>query len=89
MTVRFDTINGLPGLILSRPGALVQTTAFEIDGDVVKAIYVVRNPDKDTSRRRDWSRRRDLNPGPADYESAALPLSYAGWAGLRAAETQV
>jgi integrase len=26
----------------------------------------------------DWSRRRDLNPGPADYESAALPLSYAG-----------
>ncbi len=25
-----------------------------------------------------WSRRRDLNPWPADYESAALPLSYAG-----------
>jgi RNA polymerase sigma-70 factor (ECF subfamily) len=24
----------------------VQTTAFEIEGDVVKAIYVVRNPDK-------------------------------------------
>lgn len=30
-----------------------------------------------------WSRRRDLNPGPADYESAALPLSYAGEAGPR------
>jgi len=25
-----------------------------------------------------WSRRSDLNRGPADYESAALPLSYAG-----------
>jgi hypothetical protein len=25
-----------------------------------------------------WSRRTDLNRGPADYESAALPLSYAG-----------
>jgi hypothetical protein len=25
-----------------------------------------------------WSRRRDLNPRPADYKSAALPLSYAG-----------
>src|SRR5438876_5734700 len=26
----------------------------------------------------EWSRRRDLNPRPADYESAALPLSYTG-----------
>ena len=26
-----------------------------------------------------WSRRWDLNPRPADYESAALPLSYAGY----------
>ena len=25
-----------------------------------------------------WSRRWDLNPRPADYESAALPLSYTG-----------
>ena len=28
--------------------------------------------------RRYWSRRRDLNSRPADYESAALPLSYIG-----------
>ena len=28
------------------------------------------------------SRRGDLNPGPADYESAALPLSYVGDQGL-------
>ena len=29
-------------------------------------------------KRRKWSRGRDLNPRPADYESAALPLSYLG-----------
>lgn len=46
LTVRVDTINGLPGLIVSGPNGLVQTNAFEIEGDVVKAIYVVRNPDK-------------------------------------------
>ena len=27
---------------------------------------------------KDWSRRVGLNHRPADYESAALPLSYAG-----------
>ena len=46
MTVRFDTINGLPGLIMSGPRGLIQTTAFEIEDEVVTAIYVVRNPDK-------------------------------------------
>jgi RNA polymerase sigma-70 factor, ECF subfamily len=46
MSMRFDTINGLPGLILSGPRGLVQTSAFEIEDDVVKIIYVVRNPDK-------------------------------------------
>lgn len=46
LTVRFDTINGLPGLIACNANGLVQTLAFEIEGDVVKAIYVVRNPDK-------------------------------------------
>jgi RNA polymerase sigma-70 factor (ECF subfamily) len=46
MTVRFDTINGLPGLMMSGPKGLVQTNAFEFDGDLVHAIYVVRNPDK-------------------------------------------
>src|SRR4051794_22547742 len=28
-----------------------------------------------------WCRRSDLNRGPADYESAALPLSYVGKTG--------
>ena len=46
MTLRFDTINGLPGLLVSGPRGLVQTTAFEIEDNVVKSIYVVRNPDK-------------------------------------------
>jgi RNA polymerase sigma-70 factor (ECF subfamily) len=46
MSVRFDMINDLPGLMLNGPQGLVQTTAFEFDGDLVRAIYVVRNPDK-------------------------------------------
>ncbi len=44
--VRFATINGLPGVIVEAPEGPVQTTAFEIDGDVIRALYVVRNPDK-------------------------------------------
>jgi RNA polymerase sigma-70 factor (ECF subfamily) len=43
---RFQAINGLPGLVLSGSAGLVQTNAFEIEDGVVKAIYVVRNPDK-------------------------------------------
>jgi len=46
MTVRFDMINDLPGLIVSGPHGLIQTTAFELEGDAIAAIYVVRNPDK-------------------------------------------
>ncbi len=46
LSVRFDTLNGLPGLLVSGPGGLVQTTAFEIEEGLIKAIYVVRNPDK-------------------------------------------
>jgi RNA polymerase sigma-70 factor (ECF subfamily) len=45
-TLRLATINGLPGLILDGPDGPLQTTAFEIEGDVVRALYVVRNPDK-------------------------------------------
>jgi RNA polymerase sigma-70 factor, ECF subfamily len=46
ISVRPQTINGLPGLLLIGPNGFVQTTAFEFDDDVVTAIYVVRNPDK-------------------------------------------
>ncbi len=45
-TLRFATINGLPGVILDGPEGPVQTTAFEMKDDVIRALYVVRNPDK-------------------------------------------
>ncbi len=44
--IRTAHINGLPGRLLIGPEGLVQTTAFEFDGDVIRAIYVVRNPDQ-------------------------------------------
>jgi RNA polymerase sigma-70 factor (ECF subfamily) len=45
-TVRFATINGLPGVIVDAPEGTVQTAAFEIEGGVIRALYVVRNPEK-------------------------------------------
>ena len=45
-TLRFATINGLPGVIVDGSEGPVQTAAFEIEGDVIRALYVVRNPDK-------------------------------------------
>ena len=45
-TLRFATINGLPGVIVDAPQGVVQTSAFEIEGDLIRALYVVRNPDK-------------------------------------------
>jgi RNA polymerase sigma-70 factor, ECF subfamily len=59
-TLRFATINGLPGVIVDGPGGPVQTAAFEIEGDVIRALYVVRNPDKlrhlsGTAIRPQWS----------------------------------
>jgi RNA polymerase sigma-70 factor (ECF subfamily) len=43
---RFGTVNGLPAIIVDAPEGAVQTTAFEIEGTVIRALYVVRNPDK-------------------------------------------
>src|SRR5262249_55664485 len=45
-TLRFATINGLPGVMVDGPDGPVQTATFEIEGDVIRALYVVRNPDK-------------------------------------------
>jgi RNA polymerase sigma-70 factor, ECF subfamily len=45
-TMRFAIINGLPGVIVDAPDGPAQTAAFEIEGDVIRALYVVRNPDK-------------------------------------------
>ena len=44
--LRFATVNGLPGVIVEAPEGVVQTAAFEIEGDLIRALYVVRNPDK-------------------------------------------
>jgi RNA polymerase sigma-70 factor, ECF subfamily len=45
-TMRYATINGLPGVIVDGPEGPEQTAAFEIEGGVIRALYVVRNPDK-------------------------------------------
>jgi RNA polymerase sigma-70 factor (ECF subfamily) len=45
-TLRFAAINGLPGIIVDGPEGPVQTTAFEIEAGVIRAVYAVRNPDK-------------------------------------------
>ena len=42
---RAARINGLPGFVLHTVEGL-ETLAFEIAGDVIVAIYGVRNPDK-------------------------------------------
>jgi RNA polymerase sigma-70 factor (ECF subfamily) len=44
--LRFAVINGLPGVIIDGPEGPVQTSAFEIEDGVVRALYVVRNSDK-------------------------------------------
>jgi RNA polymerase sigma-70 factor (ECF subfamily) len=43
---RLAIINGLPGIIVDAPEGTVQTAAFEIEGGIIRALYVVRNPDK-------------------------------------------
>ena len=45
-TLRLAVINGLPGVIIDGPGGPIQTSAFEIEDGVVRALYVVRNSDK-------------------------------------------
>ncbi len=44
--VRVAMINGLPGFITREADGELQTTALEIDDGKIKAIYVMRNPDK-------------------------------------------
>ena len=45
-TLRFQPVNGLPGLVGYSPDGSVQTVAFEIEDDRIRTIYSVRNPDK-------------------------------------------
>jgi RNA polymerase sigma-70 factor (ECF subfamily) len=44
--LRYATINGLPGFVTREADGLLQTTALQIEGGRVVAIYIVRNPDK-------------------------------------------
>jgi RNA polymerase sigma-70 factor, ECF subfamily len=43
---RFETVDGLPGIVWIEGGEVMHTMAFEIDDGKITAIYVVRNPDK-------------------------------------------
>lgn len=44
--VRQAFVNGLPGFVTREPDGMLQTTALLVEAGRVKAIYVVRNPDK-------------------------------------------
>lgn len=44
--VRVGLINGLPGFISHEADGELQTTALDIEDGLIRAIYVVRNPDK-------------------------------------------
>lgn len=44
--VALRRIDGLPGLVTLEPDGLLQTTALQIEDDRIRAIYVMRNPDK-------------------------------------------
>ena len=45
-TVRLAMVNDLPALVVDAPEGVVQTSAFEIEGNLIRALYVQRNPDK-------------------------------------------
>jgi len=44
--MRFALVNGLPGVLVESPEGLMQTTAYEIEDGLIRALYVVRNPEK-------------------------------------------
>lgn len=44
--ISYSYINGLPGFVTREPDGMLQTTALLIEGDTIKAVYVMRNPDK-------------------------------------------
>jgi RNA polymerase sigma-70 factor (ECF subfamily) len=43
---RFGTVNGMPAVIVDGSEGTVQTSAFEIEDGLIRALYVVRNMDK-------------------------------------------
>ena len=55
--VRTAIIDGLPGYISYNPDGRLQTTALDLEDGRIRAIYIVRNPDKLTHVTADWPRR--------------------------------
>jgi len=46
MTLQERTVNGQPGLVTQQDGITVTVFAFDVAGDRIKHIWVVRNPEK-------------------------------------------
>jgi len=46
MAILERTVNGQPGLVAQQDGAIVTVFAFDVAGDRIKHIWVVRNPEK-------------------------------------------
>lgn len=44
--VRYAFVNGLPGFVTREADGMLQTTALLIEDGLIRAIYVMRNPDK-------------------------------------------
>jgi hypothetical protein len=40
------TVNGQPGLVAQQDGVTATVFAFDVSGDRIKHIWVIRNPDK-------------------------------------------
>lgn len=46
VALRFVAINGRPGVLMSSGGHIFNAVSFDLDGERVRAIYIVRNPEK-------------------------------------------
>ncbi|MEA5360645.1 RNA polymerase sigma factor SigJ [Amycolatopsis sp., V23-08] len=46
MTFRETTVNGRPGLVSQRDGVVETVIAFHVEGDRIKHLWAVRNPEK-------------------------------------------
>ncbi|EJL30929.1 sigma-70 family RNA polymerase sigma factor [Novosphingobium sp. AP12] len=44
--IRYGFVNGLPGFVTREPDGVLQTTALLVEDGLIRAIYVMRNPDK-------------------------------------------
>jgi hypothetical protein len=46
VTILERTVNGQPGLVAQQDGVTTTVLAFDLAGDRIRSIWVVRNPDK-------------------------------------------